>query len=163
VFTPRLVVGIRMRDPKITSEIMKKIPQKDTKAEVMLRKELFRRGLRYRKNVTKMPGRPDIVFSSVCMVVFVDGDFWHGREWRVRGHKKIEDAFKTNTDFWVKKIEGNEQRDKKNTKMLQAEGWVVLRFWASEIESNLEGVADQVEAKLRELKRGGHDQNAQTT
>ncbi len=75
-----------MRDPKTTSKIMKRIPQKDTQAEVTLRKELFRRGLRYRKNVTKLPGRPDIVFCSVRLAVFVDGDFWHGREWRLRGY-----------------------------------------------------------------------------
>ena len=143
-----------MRDPETTSRIMKRIPQKDTQAEIMLRKELFRRGLRYRKNVAKLPGRPDIVFSLARLVVFVDGDFWHGREWRVRGYRKIEDAFKTNTDFWVKKIEGNARRDKANTKKLEAQGWVVMRFWASDVESNLTGIACKVEAKLLELKRG---------
>ncbi len=141
-----------MRDPETTSRIMKRIPQKDTQAEVMLRKELFRRGMRYRKNVTKLPGRPDIVFGSARLVVFVDGDFWHGREWRVRGHQSIKDAFKTNTDFWVRKIEGNARRDKINTRKLEQDGWVVLRFWASAVESGLNGVADLVEGKLRELR-----------
>lgn len=151
-FIDQLRRGARMRDPEITSSIMKRIPQKDTQAEIMLRKELFRRGLRYRKNVTKLPGRPDIVFSSVRLVVFVDGDFWHGREWRVRGHQRIEDAFKTNTDFWVTKIEGNARRDKENTGKLEKQGWVVLRFWASDIESDLSGVADQVESTMRQLR-----------
>lgn len=141
-----------MRDPETTSKIMKRIPQKDTQAEVSLRKELFRRGLRYRKNVTKLPGRPDIVFGSVRLVVFVDGDFWHGREWRRRGHQRIEDAFKMNTDFWKKKIEGNARRDKENTKKLEQDGWVVMRFWAADVESGLNGVADLVENKLRELR-----------
>ena len=142
-----------MRDPKITSNIMKRIPQRDTKAEVMLRKELFRRGMRYRKNVNNLPGRPDIVFSSARLAIFVDGDFWHGREWQTRGYQNIEDAFKTNTSFWVKKIDGNKQRDKENTNRLQAKGWVVLRFWSSGVESDYKGVADQIEAKLRELRR----------
>ena len=141
-----------MRDPETTSKIMRRIPQKDTKAEVMLRKELFQRGLRYRKNVTKLPGRPDIVFGSGRLVVFVDGDFWHGREWRRRGHRRVEDAFKTNTDFWVRKIEGNARRDKENTKKLEQDGWVVLRFWASDVESRLNGIADLVETKLRDLR-----------
>lgn len=159
VFMRRTRGAVSMRDPETTSRIMKRIPQKDTKAEVLLRKELFQRGLRYLKNVTTLPGRPDIVFSSARLAVFVDGDFWHGREWRTRGHRKIEDAFKTNTAFWVKKIEGNERRDKENTKKLQTEGWVVLRFWASDVESNLTGLADQVEAELREFRRGGHDKD----
>ena len=141
-----------MRDPKLTSKIMKRIPQKDTHAEVMLRKELYRRGLRYRKNANFLLGRPDIVFLSVKLLVFVDGDFWHGREWQRRGYKRIEDAFKTNTAFWVKKIKGNMRRDRENTKKLQAEGWVVLRFWVSDVESNLSGIADLIEEKLRELK-----------
>jgi DNA mismatch endonuclease, patch repair protein len=140
-----------MRDPEVTSRIMKMIPQKDTKAEILLRKELFRRGLRYRKNVTKLPGRPDVVFPSARLAVFVDGDFWHGREWRTRGYQRIEDAFKTNTDLWVKKIESNTRRDKENTKKLEQDGWVVLRFWASDVESDLIGIADQVQSKLREL------------
>lgn len=141
-----------MRDPEITSRIMKRIPQKDTKAEVMLRKELFRRGLRYLKNVTKLPGRPDMVFSSAGLVVFVDGDFWHGREWRLRGYQSIGDAFKTNKGFWVKKIEGNVRRDEANTKKLERDGWVVLRFWASDVEADPSRVADLVESKLRELR-----------
>jgi len=144
--------GNQMRDPKLTSKIMKRIPQKDTKPEMRLRKELFRRGLRYRKNEKSLPGRPDIVFRGVQLAVFVDGDFWHGREWRLRGYQKIEDAFKTNTAFWVKKIDGNVRRDKENTRKLQDMGWVVLRFWASDIESSLIEVADQIEARLFELK-----------
>lgn len=141
-----------MRDPETTSRIMRRIPQKDTQAEVILRRELFRRGLRYRKNVGSLPGRPDIVFTSVSLAVFVDGDFWHGREWRRRGHKTLADAFKTNKDFWVRKIEANMCRDKVNTKKLESDGWVVLRFWASEVERDAETVADKVEAKWRGLK-----------
>jgi len=141
-----------MRDPKITSEIMRRIPQKDTRAEVMLRRELFRRGMRYRKNVGQLPGRPDIVFSAARLAIFVDGDFWHGREWRVRGHQRIEDAFGSNKAYWVQKIEGNAQRDKWNTRRLRVEGWTVMRFWASRVESSLVRVADQIEAKLRVLR-----------
>jgi len=146
--------GDPMRDPQVTSKIMKRIPQKDTRAEVMLRSELFRRGLRYRKNVNKLPGRPDIVFPSVRLVVFVDGDFWHGREWRTRGFARVEDAFKTNTDFWVRKIEYNVSRDKKNNKLLEEGGYTVLRFWASAVESNSAEIADKVEKKLRDLQEG---------
>ena len=146
-------VGL-MRDPKLTSKIMKRIPQKDTRAEVMLRSELFRRGLRYRKNVNKLPGRPDIVFPASHLVVFVDGDFWHGREWRTRGYDRVEDAFKTNTDFWVRKIEYNVSRDERNNKRLEEEGYTVLRFWASAVEANPAGIADKVEEKLRELRGG---------
>jgi len=141
-----------MRDPEITSRIMRKIPQKDTKAEILLRRELFRRGLRYRKNYVGLPGRPDIAFPGALLAVFVDGDFWHGREWQVRGHNSLSEAFKTNTAFWVKKIETNMLRDDNNTKQLENLGWVVLRFWASDIESEVSKVADIVEAEWRRLK-----------
>jgi DNA mismatch endonuclease (patch repair protein) len=144
---------MKMRDPEITSRIMRRIPQRDTRAELMLRKELFGRGLRYRKNVNSLPGRPDIVFRTARLAVFVDGNFWHGREWQTRGHKKLEDSFKTNIAFWVNKIEGNMRRDKENTRKLQSHGWSVMRFWASDVESDLHGVADQIEASLCEIRK----------
>ncbi|HKJ79586.1 MAG TPA: very short patch repair endonuclease [Prolixibacteraceae bacterium] len=114
---------------KARSELMKKIKSRDTKPEIQLRKTLWELGLRYRKNVKKLPGSPDIVLSKYKLVIFVDGEFWHGYNWTEK-KKKI----KANRKFWIPKIERNIQRDKQNTQLLQENGWTVLRFWEFQIK-----------------------------
>lgn len=141
------------RDPAITSRIMKRIPQRDTASEVCLRKELHARGLRYRKNLLTLPGKPDIVFVRVKLCVFVDGDFWHGREWQTRGYSTLGEAFKRNREFWVSKIQGNAQRDARTTAKLEEAGWAVLRFWESDVSGNVRQVADKIEKALADLDR----------
>ena len=118
---------------------MSKIKALDTKPELKLRKALWNLGYRYRKNVKKLPGKPDIVFRKAKLVVFVDGEFWHGFEWE---QKKLK--IKTNRDFWIPKIERNMQRDAENNTSLSEKGWKVMRFWEKEIKSNLESCIDQV-------------------
>ena len=130
--------------PEQRHKNMQAIKNKDSKIEILLRKELWRRGLRYRKNVNKITGKPDIVFAGKKVAVFCDSEFWHGYDWE---NKK--DAIKTRREFWITKIERNIERDKEVTALLEEEGWTVLRFWGNDIKKNLEQCADQIEAVLK--------------
>ena len=103
---------------------MSKIKSKETKPEQKLRKVLWGLGLRYRKNVKTLPGKPDIVIPKYKLVIFIDGGFWHGYNWEEK-KKKI----KSNKDFWIPKIERNKQRDRHNNQILESLGWKVFRFW----------------------------------
>lgn len=123
---------------------MQAVKNKDSKIELLLRKELWSRGLRYRKNYSKIIGKPDIVFAGKKVAVFCDGEFWHGYDWE---NKKKE--IKSRQDFWIPKIERNIQRDIEVTKALEGDGWIVLRFWGKDIKKNLESCADQIEIVLR--------------
>lgn len=124
---------------------MKQVKNKDSKIEILLRKELWDRGLRYRKNVKKILGKPDLAFIGKKIAIFCDSEFWHGYDWENR--KK---DFKSHQDFWIPKIERNIARDKEVTEMLQQQGWIVLRFWGKEIQSDVSRCADIIEASLRE-------------
>jgi DNA mismatch endonuclease (patch repair protein) len=122
-----------VRDPKVTSRIMSAVRNKDSKAEIALRSALHRMGLRFRKNVGGLPGKPDIVFSRQRIVVFVDGDFWHGNAWRLRGCASLAELFPTGTHWWVSKIERNMARDMEVTAAMEADGWRVVRVWESDV------------------------------
>lgn len=122
------------------SRNMRSNKSKDTKPEIMLRKELWRRGLRYRKNYKYLSGKPDIVFLGAKIAVFVDGRMWHGYDWE---HQK--DDFKSNRDYWIPKIENNRERDFAVTQELIELGWLVLRFWDFEIKQELSACADKIE------------------
>ncbi|MBL7703891.1 MAG: very short patch repair endonuclease [Ferruginibacter sp.] len=122
---------------------MKKIRSSNTTPELLLRKELWNLGYRYRLNVSKLKGKPDIVFNKFKLVVFVDGEFWHGYEWQ-----KKKPKIKANREYWVKKIERNIERDKENTKSLLAMGYVVLRFWEHEIKSDLSKCVKKIVAQI---------------
>lgn len=102
----------------------------DTKCERLLRSELWRMGLRFRKNVKALPGKPDIVFSRDRVAVFCDGDFWHGRDWEVRKRKLRKGA---NPAYWVAKIQANIMRDRRYDKELKNLGWSVIRIWELDI------------------------------
>lgn len=130
---------------------MRKNKCKDTMPELMLRKELWRRGLRYRKNYKALTGKPDMAFLGAKLVVFVDGKMWHGYDWEHRKHD-----FKSNTDFWIPKIERNMERDREVNLALSDAGWLVLRFWDFEIEKDVTACADKIEAayKVRTNKEG---------
>ena len=105
---------------------------KDTKPELLLRKELWKRGLRYRKNYKKLVGKPDIVFVGKKIAIFVDGKMWHGYDW-----ENQKNDFKSHREFWITKIERNIERDKEVTEQLHSDGWTVLRFWDFDIRKNL--------------------------
>lgn len=119
---------------------MRSNKSKDTKPELMLRKELWSRGMRYRKNYKALPGKPDIVFGRAKLAVFVDGKMWHGYDWE---HQKND--FKSNRDFWIPKIERNIERDLKVNQILNEQGWQVVRFWDFEIKKNVVACADKIE------------------
>ena len=125
------------RTPEVTYRIMSAVKQKDTEPELMLRKALWHRGLRYRKNYRKLPGRPDIVFMRAKLVVFCDGDFWHGHNWAIRGLSSLEEELEQYSDFWKAKILGNLEHDKKVNFQLAEMGWRVLRVWESDIRKDL--------------------------
>lgn len=118
---------VRMSDT-LTNEqrhhCMSQIRSKNTKPEVLVRKELFRRGYRYRINVSKLPGKPDIVLPKYKTVIFVNGCFWHGHE----GCKHFV-LPKSNVEYWQAKIRSNQRRDKNAIIMLQQIGWNVITIW----------------------------------
>lgn len=122
---------------------MKKIRSSNTIPELSLRKELWKLGYRYRLNVSKLKGKPDIVFNKFKLVVFVDGEFWHGYEW-----KKKKPKIKANREYWIKKIERNIERDKENAKSLLSMGYVVLRFWEHEIKNDLPKCVNKIVAQI---------------
>ena len=122
---------------------MRRVKNKDSKIELILRKSLWHRGIRYRKNVKTVYGHPDIAFIGKKIAVFVDSEFWHGFDWE---NKKS--AIKTNLDFWIPKIERNIQRDGEVNEFLSKDGWIVLRFWGNDIKKNSETCADDIERVL---------------
>lgn len=130
--------------PEQRHKNMKAIKSKDTKIEVMLRKELWTRGLRYQKNSKKVFGKPDIVFIGKKVAVFCDSEFWHGYDW---DNKKKE--FKSHQDFWIPKIERNIARDKEVNDQLKRTGWTVLRFWGNDIKKDLPACADEIERTVK--------------
>lgn len=145
------------RSPDITHRIMSSVKSKNTRPERALRKELWRRGLRYRNNVSKLPGKPDIVFIGAKLVVFCDGDFWHGHNWAIRGYGSLEEELKRYSDSWARKLINNIERDKRNNQKLADLGWTVIRLWESDIKKDIKKCGDIVEYaywnKMREKKR----------
>lgn len=113
---------------KKRSEIMSRIRSKNTKAELLVFRELRRRGIYFQKHYNRAPGKPDIALPRKKIAVFIDGDFWHG--WQFFKNKK-----RLPKKYWVKKIEGNIVRDRKNRRILKKQGWKVLRIWEHEINS----------------------------
>jgi DNA mismatch endonuclease (patch repair protein) len=108
---------------------MSAIKSKDTKPELLLRRMLWRRGLRFRVNYKPLPGKPDVVFTRAKVTVFCDGDYWHGHNWALRGIPSLEDELSTYSEYWKNKIAQNIRRDEANTAALEAEGWRVIRLW----------------------------------
>jgi DNA mismatch endonuclease (patch repair protein) len=143
-------ISVRKMTAKTKEQIsynMKRVRNKDSQIELMLRKELWHRGLRYRKNVNRIEGKPDIVFVSKKVAVFCDSEFWHGHDWETR-----KDDFKSNQEYWIPKIERNMIRDVEVTGVLEYDGWTVIRFWGNEIKADVSGCADKVEETLRNAK-----------
>lgn len=121
--------------------------KRDTKPELLLRRAVFSRGLRYRVDVKALPGRPDIVFSAAKVVVFCDGDFWHGKNLPDR-IARLQDGH--NAPYWVAKITRNVERDHEQKQSLEADGWLVLRYWESDILKGVERIADDIAATVRQ-------------
>jgi DNA mismatch endonuclease, patch repair protein len=120
----------------------------NTRCELILRRELWKRGIRFRIHGTGLPGRPDIVFTKHRLAVFCDGDFWHGRDLSSRLAKLAKGH---NSKYWVAKIRKNAERDRLQIQALEAMGWKVLRFWETDVYRQNCGVADQIAAALDQL------------
>jgi len=127
------------------SRIKQRNRSRDTRAEVLLRKELWRRGLRYRLHVSGLPGKPDIVFRRARVVVFCDGDFWHGRSWQQRREKLDRGS---NAPYWTAKIAANVARDRRNTRLLRAKGWTVVRLWETNVLRDIARAVERVERAM---------------
>ena len=130
---------------EVRSYNMSRIRSKNTKPEELGRKALFAAGFRYRKNVRKLPGQPDVVLSKYRTVIFVNGCYWHGHE----GCKYFVMP-KTNVEYWGNKIECNQQRDKENHRKLKELGWHVVVIWECEIcHSNKENTLKKLSEKIK--------------
>ena len=123
---------------------MQAIGSKETKIELTLRKELWKRGLRYRKNCSDLPGKPDIAFREAKIAVFCDSEFWHGFDW-----DNQKERIKTNREYWIPKIERNMERDRENDSELKNMGYTVIRFWGKEIKQSAEECADVIEETVK--------------
>lgn len=140
-----------VRDPETTYRIMSAIKSKDTEPERILGSALWSQGLRYRKHYN-MPGKPDFVFVSAHVAVFCDGDFWHGHNWALRGLSSVEEELAEYKPFWRDKITRNIERDKQVNSLLDEEGWLVMRFWESDVRKNPERIAKKVQRVVSERK-----------
>lgn len=131
----------------------------DSACEVALRRELWARGWRYRLHVRRaagalLPGRPDLVFVSQRVIVFVDGDFWHGRTLTERGRRALSAQFRhEKRKWWVAKIAGNVKRDRTRDADLRAAGWHVIRLWESDVNRSPRAAASRVERALKKRTR----------
>lgn len=112
---------------------MSKIKSKRTKAEIMLSKRLWAEGLRYRLNYKNLPGSPDIAITKHKIAVFVDGEFWHGKDWQFK-----KERIKNNKDYWIEKIEENMSRDLKNDEKLINQGWFPVHIWEKDVLKNID-------------------------
>jgi len=117
---------------KKRSKIMSKIRGKNPKPELLFRKALWAKGIRYRVNNTQLPGKPDISIKKYKLAIFIDGEFWHGYNWDER-----KETIKSNRRFWIPKIERNLQRDKEVNQALQEMGYMVFRFWINDVKTEL--------------------------
>ena len=123
---------------------MRAIKSRDTSIELLLRKALWKNGVRYRKNYKRLPGKPDIAITKHKIAVFCDSDFWHGYDWENRNQR-----IKSNRDYWIPKIERNMARDKEVNEALAREGWTVLRFWEQKIRKDLDSCVEEVLTAVR--------------
>lgn len=121
---------------------MSRIKNKDTSIEVKLRKELWNKGYRYRKNYSKLPGKPDIALIKYKIAIFCDSEFFHGKDWEVL-KPRLERG--DNSQYWVSKIARNRERDDEVNKRLLFEGWTVVRFWGKDIARNVDECVKVIE------------------
>ena len=135
--------------PEQRRKNMQHIRSQNTKIEVILRKALWKKGYRYRKNYKKLPGKPDIALTKYKIAIFCDGEFFHGKDWEVL-KPRLEKG--KNSDFWVAKISRNRERDDEINKKLLFMGLTVIRFWGTDIKKNADECVRVVEETIFELK-----------
>lgn len=137
-------------DKKTRRRIMRTVRTAETEPEDRLAEALDALALRYRRNDADVIGKPDVSFPDARLAVFVDGDFWHGRDWFENGV-----APATNPDFWIAKFERNRRRDRIVDRELRGSGWSVLRLWGSDVRKDSAAAAARVRSRLRRLARAG--------
>lgn len=128
---------------------MQHIKSKDTKIEVRLRKALWKKGYRYRKNYKALPGTPDIAITKYKIAIFCDGEFFHGKDWEVL-KPRLEKS--NNSEFWIKKISRNRERDVEINQKLTFMGWTVIRFWGNDISREIDKCVKAIEETVFDIK-----------
>lgn len=128
---------------------MQHIRSTDTKCEIVLRKALWKKGYRYRKNYNGLPGKPDIALTKYKIAIFCDGEFFHGKEWSSQKDRILNS---NNSEYWISKIEKNMERDLENEKALRAMEWTVIRFWSKDILSKLDECVETIEDYILQSK-----------
>lgn len=135
--------------PEQRKKNMQHIKAKDTKIEILLRKALWEKGYRYRKNYNKLPGKPDIALTKYKIAIFCDSEFFHGKDWEVL-KPRLEKS--NNSQYWISKISKNRERDTDIDKQLRYLGWTVLRFWGNEIKKDTDGCVKVIEDAIFERR-----------
>ena len=131
--------------PEQRKKNMQAIKATGTRIEVSLARSLFAKGYRYRKNDKTVFGKPDLTFKKHKLAIFIDGEFWHGKDWEIR-----KNNLKSNCEYWLSKIERNINRDKEVNEKLLSEGWRVLRFWGNEIKKDLNNCITKIQKTIDE-------------
>lgn len=135
---------------------MQNIRSKDTKIEIILRKALWKNGIRYRKNYSKIPGTPDMALTKYKIAIFCDSEFFHGKDWeQLKPRLQKGD----NGEFWVKKIRKNREHDEKVNKELLFLGWTVIRFWGNDIKNNTDECIRVIKEAIFDIKIGEDETN----
>ena len=137
--------------PEQRRKNMQSIRSKDTQIEVRLRKSLWHKGYRYRKNFKELPGKPDIALTKYKITIFCDSEFFHGKDWETL-KPRLERG--NNSEFWIKKISRNIKRDEEINKQLMFMGWSVIRFWGMDIIKNTDECVKAVEEAVFDVKVG---------
>lgn len=148
--------GSKKKEPRFTGEVsekshrnMSRIRGKDTSIEMILRKALWEKGYRYRKNYKLLPGSPDIAITKYKIAIFCDSEFFHGKDWDTL-KEKLESG--KNPGYWIQKIQRNRERDREKDKLLRFEGWTVIHFWGKEILENTDECIHVIEEAIFDLK-----------
>ncbi len=141
------------RDAEIVSKNMKSIHSRDTSIELRLRKALWKKGYRYRKNYKKLPGTPDIVLTCYKIAIFCDSEFFHGKDWEFL---KLRLERGNNPEYWINKIQRNIQRDLEKDHALQYLGWTVIHFWGKDILSHTDDCIQVIEEAIWETKMNNY-------
>jgi DNA mismatch endonuclease (patch repair protein) len=139
--------------PEQRHKCMSRIRSTETKPEIFFRKALWKWGVRYRKNVRSLFGTPDIAIKKYKIVIFIDGDFWHGNDWEKKHFQSQEALLLSYKDYWQKKIRRNIARDAEVKKHYKKIGWTILRFWTSETEKNLNKCIIKTIRKINKIKK----------
>ncbi|WP_294184280.1 very short patch repair endonuclease [uncultured Sphingobacterium sp.] len=147
IYVPRFEEAAGFYTTSKRSYNMSKIRSRDSKPELVLRKALWSKNIRFRLHDKSLPGTPDIVIKKYKLAIFVDGEFWHGFDW-----KKYKERIKSNRLFWIPKIERNMQKDIRMNRALRDMDYVVFRFWTQDILMNLPTILNQIELFLKTIK-----------